>query len=84
MIGVLNSGAGSTLIYLRAVQLDNFSLTNILSGTQSYANYSFTEQSASLSLGSGAMSLTRPLTSQTQAAIKQTRTKFQLNKLFIK
>ena len=50
---LFNAGADSTLVYLRAVQLDNFNLNNILSGTQSYVDYSFTEQSASLNLSSG-------------------------------
>jgi hypothetical protein len=82
---LLNSSADTTLICLRAVQLDNFTITNILNGTQSYDNYSFTEQQALLNSGSlGALSLNRSLAPQMVANIKNIRTRFQLNKLFIK
>jgi hypothetical protein len=82
---LFNSSAETTLIYLRAVQLNNFNLNNILNGTQNYDNYSFTEQQASLNIGSvRAMSLNRSLTTQTMANIKNIRNRFQLNKLFIK
>jgi hypothetical protein len=82
---LFNSSADTTLVYLRAVQLNNYSLNNILSGTQNFDNYSFTEQQSSLSLGSiGAMSLNRSLTTQAMANLKNIRTKYQLNKLFIK
>ena len=81
---LFNFNADSTLLYLRAVQLNNFNLNSILNGTQSYANYSFTEQSATLTLSSGGASLTRPLTLSMKTNLKPIRTKYQLNKLFIK
>jgi len=77
---LLASGADTTLICVRAVDLPGFNITTILNGNQGYQNYSYTENDQTLTLGS---SLLRALNfnQNLKALITRTKTKYHLNYL---
>jgi hypothetical protein len=79
---IFATGADITLINVRAINLNGFDSNNILTGTQSYPNYSYTEYTQTLNLDSSSLSLLslnrNPNLSQ---VVAKTKIRFNLNYL---
>ena len=77
---LLPSGADTTMICVRAVDLPGFNITTILNGSQSYQSYSYTENDQTMTLGSSSLK-TLNLNQNQKAIITRTKIKYHLNYL---
>ena len=79
---LFDTGADTTLVYVRAVNLTGFDNNLILNGTQSYQNYSYTEKAQSLNLTASSLRPLNQISMQyMQLITTNVRAKFNLNYL---